>query len=140
MTNIHRTTIGVVTLMLVGGIACRENASNSAAPAGDDAASSVDARPKVALVMKSLANEFFQTMEDGARAHQAQDPSRYELFADGIKNELDVARQIDLVEQMVARGAQVLVLAPADSEFLNDAIIRFAFRGLGGKCNSVEIR
>ena len=29
------------------------------------------ARPVVALVMKSLANEFFKTMEDGARRHQA---------------------------------------------------------------------
>jgi ABC-type sugar transport system substrate-binding protein len=27
-------------------------------------------KPKVALVMKSLANEFFRTMEDGAKAHQ----------------------------------------------------------------------
>src|SRR5271169_2734197 len=29
-------------------------------------------KPKVALVMKSLANEFFQTMEKGARDYQAQ--------------------------------------------------------------------
>ena len=28
-------------------------------------------KPRVALVMKSLANEFFKTMEEGARAHQA---------------------------------------------------------------------
>ena len=26
-------------------------------------------KPRVALVMKSLANEFFKTMEDGAREH-----------------------------------------------------------------------
>ena len=29
-----------------------------------------DAKPRVALVMKSLANEFFQTMQDGAKADQ----------------------------------------------------------------------
>jgi ribose transport system substrate-binding protein len=28
------------------------------------------AKPRVALVMKSLANEFFLTMENGAREHQ----------------------------------------------------------------------
>jgi ABC-type sugar transport system substrate-binding protein len=28
------------------------------------------AKPKVGLVMKSLANEFFLTMEDGAKAYQ----------------------------------------------------------------------
>ena len=27
-------------------------------------------KPKIALIMKSLANEFFRTMEDGAKAHQ----------------------------------------------------------------------
>ncbi|MDP6581105.1 MAG: sugar ABC transporter substrate-binding protein [Vicinamibacterales bacterium] len=130
MTNIRRATIGVVTLMLAGAIACQENPDNSAAPAGDAAASPADSRPKVALVMKSLANEFFQTMEDGARAHQAQDPARYELFAEGIKNELDVARQIDLVEQMVARGAQALVLAPADSRALVAAAAHAVEAGL----------
>ena len=101
--------------MLAGSLACQERPDSTAAPGG---AAAPDAQPTVALVMKSLANEFFQTMEDGARAHHAQDPSRYELLADGIKNELDVARQIDLVEQMVARGAQALVLAPADSTAL----------------------
>jgi ribose transport system substrate-binding protein len=116
--------------MLAGGIACQENANSPAAPAGDDAASSADSRPRVALVMKSLANEFFQTMEDGARAHQTQDPARYELFAEGSKNELDVSRQIDLVEQMVARGAQALVLAPADSRALVAAAAHAVEAGL----------
>ena len=31
-----------------------------------------DQRPVVALVMKSLANEFFQTMEEGRGRHQAE--------------------------------------------------------------------
>ena len=128
MTRTQRTTIGVVTLMLAGGIAC-QGANDSAAPARDDA-SSAAGRPKVALVMKSLANEFFQTMEEGARAHQARDPARYELFTDGTKNEQDVARQIDLVEQMVARGAQVLVLAPADSRALVAAVAHAVEAGL----------
>jgi ribose transport system substrate-binding protein len=30
--------------------------------------------PKVALVMKSLANEFFRTMEDGAKDYQKAHP------------------------------------------------------------------
>jgi ribose transport system substrate-binding protein len=115
----HRTPTTVVAILavLIGASACRDQTSSSADP--DSAA-----RPKVALVMKSLANEFFQTMEDGARAHHDQNPERYELFAEGIKNELDVVRQIDLVEQMVARGAQTLVLAPADSKALVAAVAK----------------
>ena len=118
MTVIQRTTVGLVAFVLAGAIACQESTNSPAAPADDHAAAPGGGGPKVALVMKSLANEFFQTMEDGARAHQQQNPTRYELIAEGIKNELDVSRQIDLVEQMVARGAQALVLAPADSKAL----------------------
>ena len=68
--------------------------------------------------MKSLANEFFKTMEDGARQHQAAHQASYELVATGIKDEQDVARQIALVEQMMARRVHAIVLAPADSKAL----------------------
>ena len=76
------------------------------------------ARPRVALVMKSLANEFFKTMEDGARAHHDAHAGEYDLVATGIKDEQDVAGQIRLVEQMVAQGVSALVIAPADSRAL----------------------
>lgn len=79
---------------------------------------SAAARPRVALVMKSLANEFFLTMENGARAHQRAHADQYELLANGIKDELDVGRQIDLVEQMIAQRVDALVIAPADSKAL----------------------
>src|ERR1041385_2683085 len=68
--------------------------------------------------MKSLANEFFLTMENGARAHQRAHSDQYELIANGIKDELDVARQIDLVEQMIAQRVDAIVIAPADSKAL----------------------
>jgi ribose transport system substrate-binding protein len=75
-------------------------------------------RPVIALVMKSLANEFFKTMEDGARQHQQEHADQYELVATGIKDEQDVARQIEIVEQMIARRVNAIVLAPADSRAL----------------------
>ena len=74
--------------------------------------------PRVALIMKSLANEFFKTMEDGARQHQSEHADRYELLANGIKDELDVSRQISLVEQMIAQQVDAIVIAPADSKAL----------------------
>jgi ribose transport system substrate-binding protein len=79
---------------------------------------STPSRPVIALVMKSLANEFFKTMQDGAEKHQAAHAAEYELVATGIKDEQDVARQIASVEQMIARGVQAIVLAPADSKAL----------------------
>jgi ribose transport system substrate-binding protein len=75
-------------------------------------------KPKVALVMKSLANEFFRTMEDGAKAHQKEHASQYTLVANGIKDETDTAAQIKMVEQMVAQKVNAIVIAPADSKAL----------------------
>ncbi|GAG49166.1 unnamed protein product, partial [marine sediment metagenome] len=74
--------------------------------------------PQVALVMKSLANEFFLTMEQGARDHQKAHADQYELIAEGIKDELDVSRQIRLVEQIIAQRVDAIVIAPADSKAL----------------------
>jgi ribose transport system substrate-binding protein len=75
-------------------------------------------KPRVALVMKSLANEFFATMEAGARDHQRAHAGEYDLVANGIKDELDVAAQVALVEQMTAQHVDAIVIAPADSKAL----------------------
>jgi ribose transport system substrate-binding protein len=84
----------------------------------DNTKPTTPAKPRVALVMKSLANEFFLTMENGARAHQKAHAADYDLVVNGIKDELDVSRQIDLVEQMIAQKVNALVIAPADSKAL----------------------
>ncbi|MDR3691050.1 MAG: sugar ABC transporter substrate-binding protein [Fimbriimonas sp.] len=75
-------------------------------------------KPKVALVMKSLANAFFQTMQKGAEDHQKAHPSDYDLIANGIENEQDVPKQVELVEQMIAQKVDAIVIAPADSKAL----------------------
>ena len=76
------------------------------------------AKPKVALVMKSLANEFFLTMETGAKDYQKQNPSQFDLVTNGIKDETDTVNQIRIVEQMIVSKVDAIVLAPADSKAL----------------------
>jgi ribose transport system substrate-binding protein len=76
------------------------------------------AKPKVALVMKSLANEFFQTMQAGAKEHQKAHAGQYDLVANGIKDEIDTAGQIRLIQQMLAQQVDAIVVAPADSKAL----------------------
>ena len=75
-------------------------------------------KPKVALVMKSLANEFFLTMEDGAKAYQKEHASDFDLISNGIKDESDTSSQIRIVEQMIVSKVDALVIAPADSKAL----------------------
>ncbi len=87
-------------------------------------------KPRVALIMKSLANEFFGTMAKGAEAHHAAHAEDYDLLVNGIKNETDLAEQVNLVEQMTARGAQAIVIAPADSKALVPALKRAADQGV----------
>ncbi len=83
-----------------------------------DMTTTSSSKPRVALVMKSLANEFFQTMENGAKTHQRENAAKYELLAGGIKDELDVGRQVELMEQMIAQRVDAIVIAPADSKAL----------------------
>ncbi|WP_042265702.1 sugar ABC transporter substrate-binding protein [Paraburkholderia heleia] len=75
-------------------------------------------KPKVALVMKSLANEFFLTMETGAKDYQKHNADQFDLVTNGIKNETDTAAQIQIVEQMIVSKVDAIVLAPADSKAL----------------------
>ncbi|MCC8405495.1 sugar ABC transporter substrate-binding protein [Paraburkholderia sp. MMS20-SJTN17] len=75
-------------------------------------------KPKVALVMKSLANEFFLTMENGAKDYQKHNPDKFDLITNGIKDETDTAGQIRIVEQMIVSKVDAIVLAPADSKAL----------------------
>jgi len=90
-----------VTVFLVLQVGCRQRKQE---------------KPGIALVMKSLANEFFKTMEEGARSHHKEHADEYDLVVVGIKDEEDVARQIDTVELMIAQGVDAIVIAPADSK------------------------
>jgi ribose transport system substrate-binding protein len=94
------------------------------------AAHAADAKPRVALVMKSLANEFFQTMQDGAKADQKARAGEYTLIANGIKDETDTAAQIKIVQQMVVEHVDAIVIAPADSKALVPVLADAASKGV----------
>ena len=100
-------------------------------PDADSAADlSTPKRPTIALVMKDLGNEFFQTMADGAREHQAAHADEYDLIVDGIPNEQDLNRQVAIVSQLTAKGVDAIVLAPADSRGLVPAVEKAAAAGI----------
>jgi ribose transport system substrate-binding protein len=105
-------------------VGCQPNPSNtSSPPASPD-------KPKIALVMKSLANEFFSTMAEGAKQHQSQNSQQYELVVNGIKDERDLARQAAIVDEMIAAKVQAIVVAPADSKALVPVLRRAKLAGL----------
>tara|TARA_B100001105_G_C22383078_1_gene440567 strand:+ start:334 stop:1143 length:810 start_codon:yes stop_codon:yes gene_type:complete len=69
-------------------------------------------------------------MASGAKQHQADNIDRYELIVNGIKDESDLAQQVILVEQMIARGVDAIVIAPADSKALVPVLKRARQAGL----------
>jgi ribose transport system substrate-binding protein len=106
-----RIVLAAIFVSALGFGGCAKKAPKAAPTASSG-------KPKIALVMKSLANEFFKTMEEGANTHQKANAGQYDLIVVGIRNEEDVAQQINFVEQMIARKVQAIVIAPADSKSL----------------------
>ncbi len=68
----------------------------------------------VGLIMKSLANEFFMTMDAGAKAYAKKDGT-FELITMGMNSETDFDTQVNAIDSLIARGVNLIVLAPADS-------------------------
>ncbi|NVZ59596.1 sugar ABC transporter substrate-binding protein [Pseudomonas edaphica] len=93
-------------------------AASAALPLSSAFADDAAAKPKVGLVMKSLANEFFVTMQDGAKAYQKEHAADFDMITNGIKNETDTSAQIDIVNQMILAKVNAIVIAPADSKAL----------------------
>ena len=113
---------GVIAAMSFSLAGCTPEAGESTGPSGTSGGDTTPNRPTIALVMKDLGNEFFQTMADGATAHQAENADRYDLIVDGIQNEQDLNRQVAIMSQLVARGVDAIVIAPADSRGLVPAV------------------
>jgi ribose transport system substrate-binding protein len=111
--------VAFIQLFFVGSIGCDQSKPIATSDkASSQQPSKLTDKPKVALVMKSLANEFFSTMAEGAKKHQSENADQYELVVNGIKDERDLARQAAIVDEMIAAGVQAIVIAPADSKAL----------------------
>ena len=78
--------------------------------------------PKVGLVMKSLANEFFQQMDNGAKAFAAENEDLFEFQTVGMKDERDFAAQVEAVENYITQEFDAIVIAPADSKAMVEPI------------------
>ncbi len=115
--------VGMILAVAAGGC----GGSGGSAP-GDSASS--EGKPRIALVMKSLANEFFKTMADGAEKHQKANSSQFSLVVNGIKDERDLAQQVAIMDQMIAQKVDAIVLAPADSKALVTACKRAKDAGI----------
>lgn len=100
MTSGRKIIIAILSLAFIFSIAIVP------ALAGD--------KPVVGLVMKSLANEFFKTMEEGARKFAAEDGT-FKLIPVGMNSETDIDTQVSAMENFITQKVDIIVVAPADS-------------------------
>ena len=76
--------------------------------------------PTVALVVKTLNNAFFIEMEKGARA--AADSLGIQLVVQAPEREIDVEKQMQIVENLIQRKVDVILLVPSGSREIVPAI------------------
>jgi ribose transport system substrate-binding protein len=94
-------------------------------------------KPVIGLVMKSLQAEFFQEMEKGACSF-AQSQTAFELITVGTKSQTEIELQIQLIEELIAKGVDALVVVPIDSKALVPVVVKAVHAGI--KVINIDIR
>ena len=79
---------------------------------------SVTQKPKIAFIMKTLNNQFFIDMEEGAREELKKYPE-YQILVQAPERETDVEMQMRMVENMITQKVSAICIAPsADKDIL----------------------
>jgi ribose transport system substrate-binding protein len=91
----------------------------------------------IGLVMKSLQADFFQEMKDGALEF-AQKQDNFDLITVGTYTQTEIDRQIQLVESLIDRRVDAIVLVPIDSKALVPVVVKAVRAGI--KVINIDIR
>ena len=88
---------------------------------GTDSAAST-AKPTVALVLKTLNHPFFVDMRRGAQ--EAADRLGVTLQVQAAEREIDVEKQMQIVENLIQTGIQALCITPSGSREIVSALVK----------------
>jgi ribose transport system substrate-binding protein len=80
------------------------------------------AKPTIAFVMKTLNNPFFIDMQEGAQA--AAKRLGVELIIQAAEREVDVEKQMQIVENLIQRRVSALCITPSGSREIVPAILK----------------
>ena len=72
-------------------------------------------KPKIALVVKSMNNEFFKEMQVGAEEYHKKHLDDFDFIFKGTPNETDLNSQIQIVDDLIKMKIDALLIAPVDS-------------------------
>ena len=105
----RRLLIGLVVLGLIAG--CNREGSTGRGSS-----------PKVAFVMKTLNHPFFLDMQRGAQ--DAAGREGIELVVQAAEREIDVEKQMQIIENLLQTGPRVVVVTPSGSREIASAIAK----------------
>ena len=88
---------------------------------GGDSSTSA-AKPRVALVLKTLNSPFFNDMQRGAQA--AASRLDVDLVVQAAEREIDVERQMQIIENLLQTGVKALCLTPSGSREVVPAVVK----------------
>jgi ribose transport system substrate-binding protein len=80
------------------------------------------AAPKVAFVMKTLNHPFFLDMQRGAEAAASREG--LQLVVQAAESELDVEKQMQIIENLLQTGIRALIVTPSGSREIASAIAK----------------
>lgn len=109
----RRTSVAISTLLLAALVHC--------APARD-------AQPVIGLITKTATNPFFVKMKEGAEAAAKVAGAR--LLTGAGRNDGDNAGQVTAMENMIAAGAQVILITVSDAKAIVPSIRKARDRGI----------
>lgn len=78
------------------------------------------AAPRVAFVMKTLNHPFFLDMQRGAQ--EAADRAGLQLVVQAAEREIDVEKQMQIIENLLQTGIKALIVTPSGSREIASAI------------------
>jgi ribose transport system substrate-binding protein len=110
--KIARSAAFVTVLAGLALASCGKPAPDSAAPA----------KPRVALVLKTLNNPFFIDMQKGAQEAAAR--LGVDLVVQAAEREVDVDKQMQIIENLIQTGVQALCITPSGSKEVVTAIAK----------------
>ena len=110
MTRLVR--LALLTLVTAGIAA----GCNRGAPA------TTNVSPRVAFVMKTLNHPFFLDMQRGAQ--EAAGRAGIELVVEAAEREIDVEKQMQIIENLLQTGIKILIVTPSGSREIASAIVK----------------
>ena len=104
-------TAAVLLVLGVLAVACNRESASTGTSA-----------PRVAFVMKTLNHPFFLDMQRGAE--EAAGKAGVQLVVQAAERELDVEKQMQIIENLLQTGVKVLIVTPSGSREIASAIVK----------------